>query len=42
MIPGYRTSQHACRTVTALIAILVLSVLSPVSLHAKKKKPVPA
>ena len=42
MFPVYRTSQHVCRTVTALIAILVLSVLSPVSLHAKKKKPVPA
>jgi len=42
MFPVYRTSQHVRRTVTALIAILVLSVLSPVSLQAKKKKPVPA
>ena len=41
MFPIYRSSQHTCRTVTALIATLVLSMLSPVLMQAKKKKPVP-
>ena len=41
MFNVHPTSMRGCKTVLALIAVLVLALVSPVAVQAKKKKPVP-